>query len=188
MFFLRKAKHNLKPEEIPMQMMLSQMPALFARDGKDAYRDHYIGSLMKLGISKREAVELFRFESEVIRRWNKQYLTEPNFVRSWFFGLRQKFFTAYPSAKDDILKERFLTVGELCKLIDEAEWHFWNNHERGLSPEVWQEICDWRLNDSGGEFAIHYFEMISKETGVPMERLAKYSNREGSLLSIFKWL
>lgn len=188
MLFAHRIKRNLKVEEIPVQMMLSQMPALFARDGEGAYRDCYVGSLMKLGIPKKEAVKLFRFEGEVIRRWNKQYLTDPKFVKSWFFGLRQKFFTAYPSAKEDVLRERFFTVSELCKLIDEAEWHFWNSHERGLSPEVWQEICDWRLDGPGGEFAIRYFETISKETGVPMEHLAKYSNREGSQVNIFKWM
>ncbi len=188
LFTEEELKDDLDPKQIPISMMLAQMAALFLRDKQVAYVQYYVSNLMTIGFSHEEASKLFLFDCRVVRRWNKRYLTEPNFTRCWFFNLQQKFFTAYPSTKEDILKERFFTISELCKLIDEAEWHFWNSHEREMPPEIWQEICDWRLKGPGGEFAIRYFEMVAKETGIPVERITKYGSSEGSFLSFFRWM
>ena len=84
-------------------------------------------------------------------------------------------------------KEKFFTVSELCKIIDEAEWHFWNSHERVMSDEVWEEIFQWRIQGAGGEFGERYFEMISRETGIELSSLAALSNAQGKHLSRYKW-
>ena len=102
-------------------------------------------------------------------------------------GLRQPFFLNYPKKKEDILKERFFTISELCKLIDEAEWHFWNSREKSSVPGVFEEITAWRLGGDGGNFTIKYCESISQETGIPMDLFSKYVNREGRYLSKYKW-
>ena len=130
---------------------------------------------------------MFDFECEVIRKFHKQYLLHPRFTGMWFFGLQQPFFQQYPKTKEDILKERYLTVSELCKIIDEAEWHFWNSHEKELPDDVWGEICEWRLQGPGAEFAIRYFKMIEKETGIPEESIAKLSSEQGNHLNLYKW-
>ena len=130
---------------------------------------------------------MFDFECEVIRRHGKAYLLDPRFTELWCFGLRQPFFCRYPAAKEDILRERYLTVSELCKLIDEAEWHFWNSHERNLPDDVWSEICQWRLKGPGADFAIRYFETMEEETGVPGESIAKLPSEQGRHLHLYKW-
>ncbi|MGN0299095.1 MAG: hypothetical protein ACI4C1_07960 [Lachnospiraceae bacterium] len=169
------------------ELMTSQLPALYLQENNTVYRDNYVWRLESIGFKKKDAEKMFDFECEVIRKFHKQYLLQPQFSKMWFFGLNQPFFQQYPKTKEDILKERYLTVSELCKIIDEAEWHFWNSHERELSDGVWQEICEWRLKGSGAKFAIQYFEMIGKATGIPEESIAKLSSEQGNHLSQYKW-
>lgn len=167
--------------------MTSQLPALYLQKNNAVYRDHYLRRLESMGFKETDARKMFDFECDVIRKFHKQYLLHPQFTKMWFFSLKQPFFQQYPKTKEDILKERFLTVSELCKIIDEAEWHFWNSHERALPDGVWQEICEWRLKGPGAEFAIRYLEMIGEATGIPKESIAKLSSEQGAHLSRYKW-
>ena len=105
----------------------------------------------------------------------------------WFFGLDKPFFREYPKTKDDIFKECFLTISEICKIIDEAEWHFWNSHEREMPDTVWEEIFEWHLNGAGGVFAIQYFHMIEKKIGISEKSLSKLAAEQGTHLSKYKW-
>ena len=183
----KKGRKTTPSQSTFEKLMTSQLPALYLQENNTVYCDNYIRRLESIGFQKKDAEKMFDFECEVIRKFNKQYLFHPQFTKMWFFGLNQPFFQQYPKTKEDILKERYLTVSELCKIIDEAEWHFWNSHERALPDGVWQEICEWRLKGSGAEFAIRYFEMIEKATGIPEESIAKLSSEQGKHLSQYKW-
>lgn len=44
-----------------------------------------------------------------------------------------------------------------------------------------------QMKGPGAEFAIRYFEMIEKATGIPGEMLAKLSSEQGRHLSRYKW-
>lgn len=169
------------------KLMTSQFPALYLKDNNQAYRDIYIRQLMRIGFNQKNAEKMFEFECDIIRRHGKQYLQHPQFTELWFFGLSQPFFLQYPKTKEDILKEKYLTMSEICKIVDEAEWHFWNSHERNLSDEVWAEIYAWHLKGPGAEFATTYFEMIEKETGVPSENISALCALQGEHLSRYKW-
>lgn len=158
------AVSNIQPPIPTEKLMTSQFPALYLKDNNQAYRDIYIRQLKKIGFNQKNAEKMFEFECDIIRRHGKQYLQHPQFTELWFFGLRQPFFLQYPKTKEDILKEKYLTMSEICKIVDEAEWHFWNSHEKNLSDEVWAEIYAWHLKGPGAEFATTYFEMIEKET------------------------
>lgn len=185
--FARESKNKAAPASPEEELMTSQLPALYLKRGESSYRTAYISRLTSLGISRGNAEKLFQFECSVIRRFDKPYLLDRRFTQSWFFGLSQPFFQAYPKSKEDILKEKSLTVSELCKLIDEAEWHFWNSHEKKLTDDVWAEICQWRLRGPGAEFAVSYFEAIAKDAGVPMDSLAPLSSEQGAHLERYKW-
>jgi len=169
------------------QLMTSQLPALYLKEKYSAYRDVYLKKLTGLGFGKKEAEKMFGFECDVIRRHGKDYLQHPQFTQMWFFGLKQPFFFQYPQTKEDLMKEKYFTVSEICKLIDEAEWHFWNSHEKVLSEDVWEEITAWRLKGAGAEFAIRYFEMIEKETGISGKNIARLSSEQGRHLNCYKW-
>lgn len=169
------------------KLMTSQFPALYLKDNNPAYRDIYMCQLIRIGFNQKNAEKMFEFECDIIRRHGKQYLQHPQFTELWFFGLRQPFFLQYPKTKEDILKEKYLTMSEICKIVDEAEWHFWNSHERNLSDEVWAEIYAWHLKGPGAEFATTYFEMIEKETGIPSENISALCGLQGEHLSRYKW-
>ena len=169
------------------KLMTSQFPALYLKDNNQAYYDTYIRQLMRIGFNEKNAKKMFEFECDVIRKHGKQYLQHPQFTEMWFFGLRQPFFLQYPKTKEDILKEKYFTMSEICKLVDEAEWHFWNSHERTLSDEVWAEIYAWHLKGPGAEFATSYFEMIEKETSISSENINRLCALQGEHLSRYKW-
>ena len=181
------AVSNIQPPIPTEKLMTSQFPALYLKDNNQAYRDIYIRQLKKIGFNQKNAEKMFEFECDIIRRHGKQYLQHPQFTELWFFGLRQPFFLQYPKTKEDILKEKYLTMSEICKIVDEAEWHFWNSHEKNLSDEVWAEIYAWHLKGPGAEFATTYFEMIEKETGIPSENIIALCGLQGEHLSRFKW-
>lgn len=168
-------------------LMTSQLAALYLVENKNAYKEMYIKRLLKLDINEKDIEKLFEFECGVIKTFNKKYLLDPQFTQMWFFGLDKPFFQQYPNKKDEILKECFLTISEICKIIDEAEWHYWNSHERELSDAVWNEIFEWHLNGAGGEFAFQYFDMIEEKIGVSSESLMKLVSDQGSHLSKYKW-
>ncbi|MBQ9107062.1 MAG: hypothetical protein IJY56_04135 [Clostridia bacterium] len=78
-------------------------------------------------------------------------------------------------------------MSEICKIVDEAEWHFWNSHEKNLSDEVWAKIYAGHLKGPGIEFATTYFDMIEKETGIPSENISALCGLQGEHLSKYKW-
>ena len=168
-------------------LMLSQYPALFLQEKDASFREDYLLLTEKAGIPREDAARLFDFDCGVIRRFPKQYLLSPGFTRAWVFGLFQPFLLQYPREQEDILRERFLTLSEVCKMIDEAEWHFWNSHERAMPDEVWNEIFAWRLSGQGGRFATRYFEMAAEASGAAEQSVTAFSSREGKFLSRNKW-
>lgn len=186
--FRRSRKTGSGKEAVNTEsLMTSQLAAFYALEGSKAHKDAYIEKLKSMGFSKREANAMLDFEVSAIKRFDKRYLLDPNFTKAWFFGLQQPFFLHYPKTQEEIFKECYLTVSELAKLIDEAEWHFWNSHEKNLSDEVWAEIVAWRFGGKGAEFAIKYFELISMMAGVPSKALAAYNSNEGGHLNRYKW-
>lgn len=168
-------------------MMISQYAAYYIYQQSEPHKNHYLMRLKNLEFTRDEAQRLLDFECDVLRRFHKQYLLSPDFTKMWLFGMSQPFFKEYPNTKDSILKEHFFTISEICKIVDEAEWHYWNSHERELSDDVWEEICDWHLKGSGGQFAIEYFESVAAKTGISEMKLAEYTSCEGAHLSKYKW-
>ena len=169
------------------KLMTSQFAALYLSENRDEYRRQYALRLSKLGFDKQETERMFEFECSIVKKFGKKYLLEPNFFCGWFFNLKQPLFINYPKYKEDIIKEHFLTVSEICKMLDEAEWHFWNSHEDSISDEVFDEIYEWRLRGNGMIIANKYFEMIEKETGVSSEHLGKLIGEQGEMLCRYKW-
>lgn len=168
-------------------LMTSQFPALYISTNDNTYKKKYFDIMLKIGFSKNEIKNLFEFECNIITKFNKQYLSNPQFTQLWFFGLSQPFFQQYPKTKEDILKESFFTISEICKMLDEAEWHFWNSHEKNISNEVFAEIYEWRLKGNGMDFALKYFDMIREKTCISSENMNKLVNLQGEHLAKYKW-
>ncbi len=169
------------------RLMTSQFPALYLKHNNELYHDTYKQKLEELGFNEKDVEKMFEFECDVIRKYGKWYLTDEHFTKSWLFSLHEPFFKQYPQTKEDILNEKYLTMSELCKLIDEAEWHFWNSHEKELPDGVWEEIYEWRLGGYGAKYATTYFEMIEKETGISYDNIGKLCALQGTHLNKYKW-
>lgn len=183
----KENKDTPRPSVSPETLMTSQFAAFYVCYGDLAFRDFYIAKLTRIGFSREDAIKMFLFECDILRRYNKPWLSEPRYTQSWCFSLERPVFTAYPKTKQDILKENYLTMSELCKLIDEAEWHFWNSHEKNLPDGVWEEICAWRIKGAGAEFAISYFEKLEQTLGIPSGNISALSNLQGAHLNRYKW-
>lgn len=168
-------------------LMISQYAAYYMYKQSEPHKNQYLIRLNNLGFTKDEAKCLLEFECDVLRRFQKHYLLSPDFTKTWLFGLSQPFFKEYPNTKESILKEHYLTISEICKIVDEAEWHYWNSHEIELPDDVWEEIYDWHLHGNGGQFAIEYFKSVAAKTGIPEIKLAEYTSCEGAHLSKYKW-
>lgn len=169
------------------QLMTSQLPGIFTLVEKPIFHTTYIKRLKALGFNEESAEKLFQFEDDTIKKFDKKYMWEPNFTRMWMCGLEKPFLEGYPEDEDDLLEERFFTVSELCKFIDEAEWHFWNSHERIENDEVWAEIYQWRRSGAGGEFTLRYCEMLADITGASMKDFARLINANGEHLDRYIW-
>lgn len=173
---------------IPTEMLMtSQFPALYMKEELPTYRELYRSKLLSIGFSPNDAEKLFLFEAEIIRRHKKQYLEDVHFTASWYFSMLQPFFTDYPKEKADFLKEKYFTISELCKLLDEAEWHYWNSRSENLPDGVWDEICAWRLDGPGLEFAVAYIKMVVQQTGIPQESIEKLCKLQDKHLDKYKW-
>lgn len=182
---LGASQKNDSQEEKPL--MISQYPALYIYEKSDIARADCIGILRKLGFNRKQATAYFDFECGILSRYQKTFLTDPDYVKMWVFDLDTPVFTGYPSTEEEIRKEKYLTISEMSMIIDEAEWHFWNSHEKELSAEVWGEICRWRFGADGARIAVEYYIMIAKELGLPIKLMENLSNREGGLLNKYKW-
>ena len=89
------------------ELMTSQFPALYLKEGNDIYRNRYLKRLCDIGIKRKNAEAMFDFECDIIKKHNKEFLLHPEFTKMWCFGLKQPFFQQYPQRKEDILKEQF---------------------------------------------------------------------------------
>ena len=115
--FNKKDKSASKPvsdqQAMPTEkLMTSQFAALYIEENNKKYRDMYIKRLTDMGFSKVDAEKMLEYESNIIRRFNKNYLLHPDFTKMWFFGLNQPFFQQYPKTKEDILKMIIILTGE----------------------------------------------------------------------------
>lgn len=186
----KETKKSGKKPPVPSlkeHLMTSQFPAMYVNDGEKTHREIYLARLAALGIPREHGEKLFRFECDVVARHGKSDLLDPRFPKQWMFNLKQPLFYPHPMSQESVLKEKYLTVSELAKIVDEAEWHFWNSHEQNLPEGIWAEIVRWRRKGSGMDFAIRYFEMISRETGVSMEELMALNGEQGIHLCRYKW-
>ena len=108
-------------------------------------RYHFMGDIQSLeefqrrmkicGISKEKADALMENDIEIISRLDKRFLTDPNFIKSWFFTSDRKKLKANIS---EYAVDKELTTSEITKIFDEANWHIYN--DRYLADGVLAEI------------------------------------------------
>ena len=168
------------------RLLLSQLPALYLSTGAEAYRTAYFQELGKLNVAKDDAQRLFKFECGVIQTHPKPAMLGQTYTQSWLYDPRnpQPLFSG--KSDEDLLKDRFFAISEICKLMDEAEWHSANT--KTGTAEVRQEFARWRMRGKGGSFVLdQYVPMVMAAAKVPESAVMAVVNREGALLSAQKW-
>ena len=181
-------KNDTDREAMSELWMTSQHAVHYVYMHSETHRLVYMLKLRIIGFTSEEAEKLFAFECDIAQRYDKKYMLSLAYTKyMWYMDLQHPFFDKYPKEKDDILKEHYLLFSEICKIIDEAEWHYWNSHEKEMPDEVWKEIYEWHLKGKGGEYAGQYFKMISECTGIPEKKLDLLCAAQGKHLSTYKW-
>ena len=181
-------KNDTDREAMSELWMTSQHAVHYVYLQSEEHKQVYLLKLRIMGFTAEEAEKLFAFECDIVKRYDKRYMLSLAYTKyMWYMDLQHPFFNKYPKEKDDILKEHYLLFSEICKIIDEAEWHYWNSHEKEMPDEVWKEIFDWHLKGKGGEYACQYFKMISDCTGIPENKLDHLCAAQGKHLSMYKW-
>jgi hypothetical protein len=68
---------------------------------------------------------------------------------------------------------------------DEAEWHFWNSHEKDLSEEVWGEI--FALSDKNRKLFIPFAMNLVNNLGWSVKQVNAFSFNEQGMLDYYRW-
>ena len=73
----------------------------------------------------------------------------------------------------------------MIKLSDEAEWHFWNSHEKDLPDDVWEEIYE--LSNKNRKLSLPFFIYMTKQLGWTGDEVNRYSFNEQGMLDYYRW-
>jgi hypothetical protein len=120
------------------KLLTSQLLARYHFLGDNLSLDEYRQRMNTCDISKEKADALIDSEIEIISRLDKKFLTEPDYIKSWFFSFDKANLREDPI---EYLVDREFTVSEISFIFDEANWHSHNSRNKGLADVVWNEIC-----------------------------------------------
>lgn len=165
-------------------LMTGQLVARYKKTHDEDYQAEYERRLRSLGFTNQEAEQLFVFELMILKHDAIERLASPDYLASNCFDLQHPLLMQDESWYVD--HQHFL-CSEITKIWDEAEWHYWNSHERkSLPDEVWGEIH--RLSRyGGGKLLVDYLTMLSEKSGVDMAKIQAYSAAEQQLIFAYKW-
>ena len=89
------------------------------------------------GISKDKAEAYMESDIEIITRLDKRFLTEPEFIKTWFVKLDE---TNLKKDSSEYLTDRELTISEISKIFDEINWHGANSSRAPWKLDAWLQI------------------------------------------------
>ena len=163
--------------------MTGQLIARFKQTHDQAYRDEYQRRLMFVGFEEAEAESLFMFELMILKHDSIEPLASDGYLKSFVFDLQH---VVLPEENEYYFLHQTFLVSQIVKIWDEAEWHYWNSHERDLPEDVWAEIH--AISRYGGAaLFIGYLKMVSEKSHVPMAKVQKYSKAEQDMIFKYKW-
>ena len=165
------------------ELMTGQLVARFKKTHDQAYHDEYRRRLMFLGFEEHEAESLFMLELMILKHDYVEPLASDDYLKGFIFDLQH---VVVPQDKDYYILHQTFLVSQIVKIWDEAEWHYWNSHERDLPEDVWAEIYA-ISRYGGGELFIGYLKMVSEKSHVSMAKVQKYSMAEQNLIFKYKW-
>lgn len=165
------------------KLMTGQLVALYKRTHEVPYHDEYVRRLRFIGFSEPEAENFFMYELMTIKHDAVQRLADPGYLMGAYFDLGHVLLSQ-PS--EYYVEHQSFLCSEIVKIWDEAEWHYWNSHERDLPSEVWGEIYS-LSRYGGGKLFVDYLASMAEHAHTPLEKVRAYSMAEQQLLFKYKW-
>lgn len=162
-------------------LMTSQLAALYLDSGEQSFRDEYLRRMRMCGLDDANAERMLRYETEILRAHPRPELLDPAFIKRPLFSLTAPVL--------DHPVEYYATHFEypfsyIVKLSDEAEWHFWNSHERDLPEAVWSEI--FALADRNRKLFLPFAtDLLNRGWTVPA--VNQFSYNEQGMLDLQRW-
>lgn len=174
---------SVKEQAAYPSLMTGQLVARFKQTHDQAYHDEYRRRLMFVGFEENEAESLFMLELMILKHDSIEPLASDEYLTSGIFSLQH---VALQLDKDYYIEHQMFLVSQIVKIWDEAEWHYWNSHERDLPNDVWAEIYT-ISRYGGGKLFIEYLQMIAEKSHVPMAKVQQYSMAEQNMIFKYKW-
>ena len=185
--FQRKSEEPAKDDvqknkELPMEQMLtSQLVAFWLDTDRTEYRDEYLRRMKICGLDDAAAKNMLEYEADILKAHPRPEMLDEQFIKKPLFSLTS------PVLEHEV--EYYETNFEypfsyIVKLSDEAEWHYWNSHERELPEAVWAEI--FAMSDRKRKLFIPFAtDLLNRGWTVP--NVNKFSFNEQGMLDLYRW-
>lgn len=163
------------------RILTSQLVAFWLETGRDEYRDEYLRRMRICDLTESAAEQMLQYEAEILKAHPRPEMLDEEFIKRPLFSL------AAPVLENPV--EYYKTHFEypfsyIVKLSDEAEWHYWNSHERNLPDAVWAEI--FALSDRNRMLFLPFAtDLLSRGWDYP--NVNKFSYNEQGMLDRYRW-
>lgn len=164
------------------KLLTSQLLALYLSTDCPDYRNEYLRRLKLCGASAQAISNMETFETEILRRIQRPEMLDETFVSMPLFSLVKPFLPENISYYESHFD---FPLSYIVKLSDEAEWHFWNSHEKDLSDDVWSEI--FMLADRNRALFLPTAIHMTTKLGWTVENVNKFSYHEQGMLDRYRW-
>ena len=171
----------VQPDSL-QRILTSQLVAYWAATGEEKYKKEYLRRMKLCGVSDELAEKTFGFEEEILKRCPRPEMTDPDFIAKPMFSLGGCVLN-HPISYYETHFDYPLSY--IVKLSDEAEWHFWNSHEKNLPEDVWTEIFD--LSDKNRKLFLPYAMNMVDGLGWTVQQVNKFSYHEQGMLDLYRW-
>lgn len=165
------------------RIMTSQLVALWLDSNNDAYRDEYIRRIKMCGLSNVKATKMLEFESKILKKHPRPEMLSKDFLVTPMFSLLKPYLDHPIDYYQDHLE---YPLSYVIKLSDEAEWHYWNSHEKScLSDEAWEEI--FALSDRNKKLFLPLGMHLVEKMHWSYDNVNKFSYNEQGMLDLYRW-
>ena len=163
-------------------LLTSQLVALWLDSKDEQYRLEYVRRLAMCGLNKEKAEDTFNFEKQILKKHPRPEMLRKDFVEIPLFNL----FTPCLEHPITYYENHFeYPLSYIVKLSDEAEWHFWNSHEKSMPDNVWNEIY-W-LADKNKKLFIPFAMNLINNKGWTYKNVNQFSYQEQGMLDLYRW-
>lgn len=163
-------------------IMTSQLVAFWIDTNNENYKKEYLRRMKICQVSDEIAEKTFDFENSILKRIPRPEMLNPNFIAMGLFSLTS---LALPEKVTYYETHFDYPFSYVVKLSDEAEWHFWNSHERTMPDEVWEEI--YMLADKNRKLFIPYAMNMVENLGWSIKQVNNFSYHEQGMLDYYRW-